>query len=79
MLDEVLTWADSIGLKVSTMEDKIYGNNHTNPILLTVNQVHLDQVNSFTNLGFQLCTYGLSDGDFQSTVIAERTDGLCFS
>ncbi|KAK2704890.1 hypothetical protein QYM36_017066 [Artemia franciscana] len=47
MLDEVVSWADRIGFKVSTGKRKYMTLNHTDPISLTVNQVELDQVDSF--------------------------------
>ncbi|KAK2716480.1 hypothetical protein QYM36_006833, partial [Artemia franciscana] len=43
MLDEVVSWADRIGFKVSTGKRKYMTLNHTDPISLTVNQVELDQ------------------------------------
>ena len=40
--DDVATWADRTGLKVSTEKTKFMVINLTDPISLTVNQVQLD-------------------------------------
>lgn len=61
MLNDVVTWADRIGLKVSTGKTKFTAINRDDPFSLTVNQVQLDQFYSFTYLGSQLCTEGSSD------------------
>ena len=69
MLDSVVSWADLIGLKVSTEKTKFMAINHdTGPFPLTVNQVQLEKVNRFTYLGSQLCTDGSSDADIQQRI-----------
>ena len=74
MLDSVVTWADLIGLKVSTEKTKFMAINHdTGPFPLTVNQVQLEKVNRFTYLGSQLCTDGSSDADIQQRIQKAQT------
>ena len=47
-------------------EDKFMAINYTNPFSLTVNLEQLDQANSLTYLGSQLCTDGSSEPIFNS-------------
>ena len=69
MLENVVAWADLIGLKVRTEKTRFMAINHdTVPFSLTVNQVQLEKVNRFTYLGSQLFTDGSSDADIQQTI-----------
>jgi len=51
IIDDVVTLADRIGPKVITEKTKFMVTNHTDPYSLTVIQVQLDQVDSFSYLG----------------------------
>ena len=74
MLDNVVAWADLIGLKVSTEKTKFMAINHdTGPFTLTVNQVQLEKVNCFTYLGSQICIDGSSDADIQQRIQKAQT------
>jgi hypothetical protein len=58
ILDDVVTWADYIGLKVRAGKTQFTAMNHNDSFSLTVFQVQLDQVDGFTHLGSQRSTDG---------------------
>ena len=63
ILDNVVAWADLIGLKVSTEKTKFMAINHdTGSFSLTVNQVQLEKVNRFS-----------SDADIQQRIQKAQT------